>query len=161
MKGLNMGTDDSKPVTPKVKYKSFKYRTQLKRIENRTGILDSDGKPPIRFSSPPEFKGEAGLWTPEDLFVSAIDACTMTTFVAFAERESIPIVSYHSDAEGLLEFVDGKYRITHVIVRPKVVVGSADLVNGTRDLFKKTHDNCIVTNSINTTVVIEPDIRAA
>jgi organic hydroperoxide reductase OsmC/OhrA len=155
-----MDTEKSKPAAPKVKYKSFTYRTQLKRIENRTGILDSDGKPPVRFSSPPEFKGEAGVWTPEDLFVSAIDACTMTTFVAFAERERIPVVSYQSAAEGLLEFADGKYRITRVVVRPNVVVGSADAVHQTRDLFKKTHEHCIVTNSIHTTVVIEPAIRA-
>jgi organic hydroperoxide reductase OsmC/OhrA len=154
-----MDTENSKLIAPKVKYKSFAYRTQLKRIENRTGVLDSDGKPSVRFSSPPEFKGEAGAWTPEDLFVSAIDACTMTTFVAFAEREKIPIISYHSAAEGLLEFVDGKYRITRVVVRPNVVVGSADAVDPTKDLFKKTHENCIVTNSINTAVVIEPEVR--
>ncbi len=156
-----MEAESSKPVAPKVKYKSFKYRTQLKRVENRSGILESEGKPSVRFSSPPEFKGEAGVWTPEDLFVSAIDACTMTTFVAFAEREKIPISSYHSEAEGLLEFIDGKYRITRVIVRPVIVVGSADAVDRTRDLFKKTHENCIVTNSIHTTVVVEPDVSAA
>jgi organic hydroperoxide reductase OsmC/OhrA len=155
-----MDTEKSKPAAPKVKYKSFTYRTQLKRIENRTGTLDSEGKPSIRFSSPPEFKGEAGVWTPEDLFVSAIDACTMTTFVALAEREKIPIVSYQSTAEGLLEFVDGRYRITRVIVRPDVVVGSSDAVSPTRDLFKKAHEHCIVTNSIHTAVVVEPVIRA-
>jgi organic hydroperoxide reductase OsmC/OhrA len=155
-----MDTENSKPAAPKVKYKSFTYRTQLKRIENRTGVLDSDGKPSIRFSSPPEFKGEAGLWTPEDLFVSTIDACTMTTFVAFAERERIPIVSYHSAAEGLLEFVDGKYRITRVVVRPRVVVALTDAIDPARNLFKKTHEHCIVTNSIHTAVVIEPEVRS-
>jgi organic hydroperoxide reductase OsmC/OhrA len=155
-----MNTENSKPIAPKVRYKSFTYRTQLKQVENRTGVLDSEGKASVRFSSPPEFKGEAGIWTPEDLFVSAIDACTMTTFVAFSEREKIPIISYHSAAEGLLEFVDGKYRITRVVVRPNVVVGSADAVGPTRDLFKKTHENCVVTNSINTAVVIEPEVRA-
>jgi len=155
-----MDTENSKPVAPKIKYKSFTYRTQLKRVENRTGTLDSDGKVSIRFSSPPEFKGEAGVWTPEDLFVSAVNTCTMTTFVAIAEREKIPIVSYSSTAEGLLEFVDGKYRITRIIVRPSVTVGSADTISQTRELFKKTHENCIITNSIHTEVVIEPEVGA-
>ncbi|MBI3191832.1 MAG: OsmC family protein, partial [Pedosphaera parvula] len=54
----------------------------------------------FRVASPPEFKGEAGVWTPEDLFVAAVNVCTMTTFAAFAQRLNLPVLSYRCEAEG-------------------------------------------------------------
>ena len=75
--------------------------------------------------SPPEFKGEPGLWSPEELFVGALNGCLMLTFVAMAQAKGLQFVAYESAAEGLLENVDGKYRITEVSVQPSLVVKSA------------------------------------
>lgn len=41
---------------PKMKYKSFTYRTSLKRVAERAGILKSGDKPELRVASPPESK---------------------------------------------------------------------------------------------------------
>jgi organic hydroperoxide reductase OsmC/OhrA len=56
---------------PELKFKSFTYTTVLTWIEGKIGTLASDGKPELQISSPPEFKDNAGYWTPEDLFVGA------------------------------------------------------------------------------------------
>ena len=92
---------------PKIKRKSFSYLNEIEWEEPRVGSLRADEKPEIRFSSPPEFKGEAGNWTPEDFFVAAINTCTMTTFGDFSSKLDLPVRSYSSSAEGLLEFADG------------------------------------------------------
>ena len=42
---------------PKIKYKTFIYRTGLSWTEKKQGVLTSDGKPSVSVSSPPEFKG--------------------------------------------------------------------------------------------------------
>lgn len=144
---------------PGVKYKTFTYRTQLEWVESRAGVLRSEGKPEFRVSSPPEFKGEAGVWTPEDLFVAAVNVCTMTTFLSFAQRLQLPIVSYTSEAEGVLEFVDGGYRFTKVILRPRITVGNEEAIEQARKTLHDAHEKCLISNSIRATVLVEPSIE--
>ncbi|MBM2841990.1 MAG: putative Peroxiredoxin OsmC, partial [Bacteroidetes bacterium] len=94
---------------PKVRHKSFTYTTGLTWVEGKVGTLASDGKPLIQISSPPEFKGLAGFWTPEDLFVGSVEMCQMLTFIGIAQKQQVPFVSYRSSAKGILEFIDGQY----------------------------------------------------
>ena len=63
-------------------------------------MVRAAGKPDLEVSSPPEFKGEAGIWTPEDLFVGALNACILMTFVAFATQKGLEFASYECRAEG-------------------------------------------------------------
>ena len=100
-------------------YKSFHYSNSLVWDSARRGHTSAPGKPDIEIGSPPEFKGEAGVWAPEEMLVAALNACMMLTFVAFAQGKRLAFVAYESAAEGLLENVDGKYRIVEVSVRPK------------------------------------------
>jgi organic hydroperoxide reductase OsmC/OhrA len=142
------------------KFKSFTYATGLEWVENRTGTLKSTGKPEIRVASPPEFKGESGVWTPEDLFVAAIEICTMTTFLSFAQRKGLPLRSYRSSAEGLLEFVDGKYRFTRVVVRPLITVADESAVPLARTVLDESHHHCLIANSVQSEVLLEPEFSA-
>ena len=147
-------------ATPgKIKHKSFTYRTSLVWSGARAGVLGSEDKPPIQASSPPEFKGVAGAWTPEDLFVGAVNMCTLMTFVAFAERLGVPFLSYSSEAEGTLEFVDGSYRFTRVTVRPLIRVTDGGAAAAVERALHEAHDSCIVSNSIRPEVVLEPTIE--
>lgn len=143
---------------PKVKYRAFTYRTGLRWEGNKSGTLQADGKPSLRVASPPEFKGEAGVWTPEDLFVAAVDICTMTTFMAFAQRLQLPVLTYTSSAEGMLEFVDGGYRFTKVVLRPKIVLGTPEAAEQVRRTLEDAHRSCLIANSIRAQVILEPVI---
>jgi peroxiredoxin-like protein len=146
---------------PKIKYKTFTYNTRLEWVGDRAVMLQSDGKPEFRVASPPEFKGEAGVWSPEDLFVASVDVCTLTTFAAFWQRLHLPVLSYTSKAEGILEFVDGEYRFTKIILKPTVIVGSEDAIEQTEKTLHDAHASCLVSNSIKATVLIEPNIKFA
>lgn len=142
------------------KYKTFTYQTQLQWLENRAGKLKSEGKPEFRVASPPEFKGETGVWTPEDLFVAAVETCTMTTFLAFASRKQIPLISYSSHAEGWLEFKDGGYQFTKIVIRPEIVVRNAEAITDAEKTIHDAHDNCLIARSIKADVTLEPLISA-
>lgn len=140
----------------RVKTKSFAYRISLEWSGKRSGTMRSPSKPDMRVSSPPEFKGEPGVWTPEDLFVSALESCTMATFLAYSDRSGIPLVSYRSEAEGLLEMVERQLVFTKVVVRPVIVVAEAGAVPGAREAIHKAHQRCLVANSVRCTVLVEP-----
>ena len=112
-------------------------------------------------SSPPEFKGEPGLWTPEDLFVSAINSCLLMTFLAYAQREELKLAAFDCPAEGLLEYSEGKYRITEVVLKPNLTVNSEEDVLLARDVLERAHRDCFISNSVRTTVKVAPQIRVA
>jgi len=143
---------------PKIRHKSFTYETDLNWQGGRTAILGSPGKPEFRVTSPPEFKGEEGTWTPEELFVAAIDICTMTTFMAFAQHQNLPVISYESHAAGFLEFVDGKYQFTKVVLKPSIKVGAEAAVDQAEKMVADAHRSCLVANSVRASVAVEPVI---
>ena len=145
-------------IQPKIKHRTFRYHTQLDWAGGRAGNLSGNEKPSFRVASPPEFKGEAGVWTPEDLFIASVEICTMTTFLAFAQRLGLPLASYTSNAEGTLEFVDGGYEFTKIVVRPTVVISSHDLTPQVEQALHDAHKSCLIANSMKAEVVIEPSI---
>jgi peroxiredoxin-like protein len=148
----------STPEPPKPKYKSFTYATGLTWIEGKIGTLVSDGKPALQISSPPEFKGNAGMWTPEDLLVGAVEMCQMLTFLALVQKQQLSLVSYKSSAKGTLEFIDGRYRFTHIIVIPSVVVEQPATEVDVQTLMREAHSRCLISNSITSVVEVNPSV---
>lgn len=145
---------------PNVRPKSYTYRTGLAWAGGRGGTLGAEGKPSFRVASPPEFKGEAGVWSPEDLFVASVNACTMTTFISLAERAKLNILDYTSEAEGLLELVDGAFRFTRVDVKPVVQVAEGDVTQA-KATMHQAHEKCLIANSMKCRVIVQADIRAS
>jgi peroxiredoxin-like protein len=135
------------------------YRTSIAWVGGRAGELRASGKSAFRVSSPPEFQGEAGTWSPEDLLVAAVNACTMTTFLALAKRSSLPVVAYESNATGLLESTDEGYRFTKVTVSPTITVESVNDVEWAEDLIEEAHRKCLVGNSLRARVDVVPLIE--
>jgi organic hydroperoxide reductase OsmC/OhrA len=142
----------------KTRYRTFTYKTSTRWIEGRSGMLESEGKPSLRISSPPEFKGEPGLWTPEHMFVACVEMCHMSTFIAFAAKRNVPVVSYRSHANGVLEFVEDDYRFTRIVIFPTIVVSSASAEEDVHAILQDAEKHCLVTNSIASIVEVNPTI---
>ena len=145
-------------MEPIKKYKTFTYTTALDWLHARQGKLSSEGKPLIDVSSPPDFKGIPGVWTPEDLLVASVEICTMSTFLSFGGRRNIPLVSYKSSAEGTLEFVNGKYRFTEIRIMPSITVRKEWTREQVEEIVHEAHENCLIANSLTASVEIEPTI---
>ncbi len=142
-------------------YKSFRYDNRLVWNNGRRGRTSAPGKPEMDVGSPPEFKGEPGVWSPEELLVGALNACLMLTFVSLAQSKGIQFVAYESAAEGLLENVDGKYRITEVSVQPSIVLKTQADLDGARKIVSELEKNCFISNSITAEVKLAPQLQVA
>jgi organic hydroperoxide reductase OsmC/OhrA len=142
-------------------YKSFRYSNNLAWDTARRGRSSASGKPDIEIGSPPEFKGEAGVWAPEEMLVAALNACMMLTFVSFAQSKRLEFVAYESAAEGLLENVDGKYRIVEVSVRPTLVLRSEADIAAARTIMAAVKENCFISNSITADVKLTSQFKLA
>ncbi len=135
-----------------------RYRTSITWTGARKGVLSSPGKPEWPVACGPEFGGHEGYWTPEDIFVAAIEHCTMSTFLWLAERRRLPLVSYRSEAEGLATMSGGALRFTLVRVRARVGVPNAATVERVDRLFDEVRDYCLVLKSVTCEVVVEREV---
>jgi organic hydroperoxide reductase OsmC/OhrA len=143
---------------PKVRRKAFEYATQLAREAGRSGKATAAGLPDLQVSSPPEFRGEPGAWTPEHLFVSAIETCTMTTFVALAERAGLELLDYSSDARGRLEWATGGYRFSVVEISLRIRLRSVADRELAERVLHQTHEVCPVGRSVRAEVRLRPEL---
>lgn len=140
-------------------YKSFHYKNDLVWTAGRRGVISALGKPHMDVGSGPEFKGETGIWTPEDLLVGALNTCLMLTFLAFANSKGVGPVAYESSAEGRLENVDGKYRITEVTVQPTIALRSQADLEAAQKIMESVESNCFISNSITAKVKLNSQFR--
>jgi organic hydroperoxide reductase OsmC/OhrA len=141
------------------KYKSFRYTNDLTWEKARRGKTSAPSKPPMEIGSPPEFKGEAGVWCPEELLVAALNGCLMLTFIALAQGKGVQFVAYESAAEGSLENVNGKFQITEVSVAPSVVLKSDGDLETARTIMGQVEEHCFISNSIKAKVKLTPQLR--
>jgi peroxiredoxin-like protein len=144
---------------PAVRRKSFTFKTQIEWSGGRGGTGTAEGKQSFRVASPPEFKGEAGVWSPEDLLVQAANACTMTTFLSFAGRKNLPLAAYASSAAGLLEFVDGKYRFTKIEIQVQIRLKPGGSPDEAQQILHDAHEACLIANSLRADVHVVGDVK--
>ena len=135
-------------------YKSFRYKAKTAWTSARRGSLSAVEKPNIVVGSPPEFKGEADVWTPEELLVGSLNTCIMLTFLSLAQARGLIPAAYESEAEGLLENVEGKFRITEVTVRPHIIAKQEAEVEHAREIMERAEGECFISNSIKSKVKI-------
>jgi len=142
----------------KLKNKTFTYKTSTIWTGGRSGTLSSEGKPTLKVSSPPEFKGEEGTWSSEDMFVASVETCHMEIFIAYAGRKALPIVSYKSHTNGVLEYIDGDYRFTRIVIFPTITVSSPAAESEVHTVLREAQKHCLVANSIASIVEVNPTI---
>ncbi len=145
--------------TTKPRSKTFRFSTELEWLSGSAALLRGDGKLEFRVAPPPEFRGEAHVWSPEHLFIASVDTCLLLTFTGLAEKQVLQISSYCSEAEGTLEWVDESFRFTSLVLRPTIMVRDEADVAIAHELLDRAHATCLVANSLRTTVTVEANIR--
>ena len=102
------------------------------------------------------------MWTPEHLFVAAVNACFMTTFLAIAENSKLEFVSFTTGARGTLEKLEGRgFIMTEVVLHPKLVLNHARDVERAGRILEKAEKGCLISNSIKTETKLEPEVSFA
>jgi organic hydroperoxide reductase OsmC/OhrA len=100
---------------------------------------------------------------PEEAFIASLSSCHMLTFLDFARRAGVVVMSYEDEAVGVMErLAPGKMAITRVTLRPRIVFqGSVPDQAKLDELHHQAHETCFIANSVTTTIGIEPENSAA
>lgn len=138
---------------------SYQYETEIEWLGEKDLKLGAGKLPAIGAGAPPEFKGRDTNWSPEHLFVASFHSCYLLTLLAIAEFSKVKIVSLSSKAKGKLEKLPASaYQITEIVVRPTVVLQSANDLARMPRILEKAKENCFVSNSIKSKIIVEPEI---
>jgi organic hydroperoxide reductase OsmC/OhrA len=141
------------------------YHTTVQWKGEHRGRIQMGNGPEMDFSAPPDAQGYAGVLTPEDAFVAAINTCVMMMFLWSAERFKLELVDYQCEAEGtkLIE-LDRTEIFSQVTLRPRIVVRTdAAGCEGTLKRLQRALDSAVkyslVANSIKSKIILEPRIE--
>ncbi len=141
------------------------YHTSVTWKGEHWGRLRLGNGPEMEFSAPPDTHGHAGVLTPEDAFVAAVNTCIMMMFIWTAERFKLDLVSYECRAEGtkLIE-LDRTEIFTDVLLCPKIAVRcelAQKEITGKRvaRALETAQKYSLVANSVKSKILVDPVIE--
>jgi len=142
---------------------SHSYTINLSWQHDRQGILTStELDQQLKVATPPPFpKGIERVWSPEHLFTAAISSCLMTTFLAIAENFKLDFENFTCPATGKLDQVEGKYKMTEVVLEPVVTVFDEKDESKALRVLEKAEAACLITNSVTARVIMKPKVIIA
>ncbi len=117
-------------------------------------------QPSIAFSAPPEFQGEAGKWTPEHLFLASVAGCFVSTFSGMAQFSKFEFLLLDLEVEGVLSKEEEGWRFTQINLQPRLKIVQEKDRDRAKRLLEKAEKTCLVVRSINSKVILEPEVIA-
>ena len=132
------------------------------RDYSRDYEISSEGKSAIHGSADPAFRGDRSRWNPEELLVASLSACHKLWYLHLAAEAGVIVTAYADRAEGALEVGrDGVGQFKSVVLHPTVTVAPGSDVGRARTLHEPAHEKCFIANSVNFSVMCEPEIVVA
>ena len=140
---------------------SYAYRVTATWEGGRRGEMAAEGiRPAIQFSTPPEFKGDPGYWTPEHLLLAAVAGCYVATFYALAESK-LGFLGLDILVEGTLGKPEGRLQFISIMLKPTVNIARHEDGEIANRLLTKAHEGCLIARSIACPIHLEPLVQAA
>ncbi|MFL6127029.1 OsmC family protein [Actinophytocola sp.] len=119
-----------------------------------------DGRPPLRGSADPAFRGTPDRWNPEELLVAALSQCHMLTYLSLCARAGVVVTGYTDAASGVMREEPGNSgRFAEVVLRPEVTVADAAMVDRAEALHQQAHEECFIARSVSFPVRHLPVVR--
>ena len=138
------------------------------RSYGRSYVVAVEGKPELRGSADPMFRGDAALHNPEDLFLAALSGCHMLSYLALCARRGLRVLAYEDRASGVLTLEGGGGRFTEIELNPVVTLAGGDGGSAGVDtvdlelaeaLHETAHEQCFIANSVSIPVRCNPTVR--
>lgn len=141
--------------------KTFRYFVSVDWEKGKQGFFSGINNEKFAFSCPPEFGGPEGFMSPEEIFVASIATCVMATFINVCSRNKIGIASYNSKAEGVMDYIEGSYRITKIFLRPQIIIKDPEQREECKRILEDAHQTCPVGKSVVSQVILEPELSVS
>jgi organic hydroperoxide reductase OsmC/OhrA len=133
------------------------YQTWLVRTFSSRARLEAPPRPLISAGPPPEFDGDATAWSAEQLLLSAIGVCVLTTFEALAARARLDLSAWEARVGGMVDRGENGLAFTKFIVDIDMEVSDVDRA---RAVLEETKQHCLISNALRAPVELVAKIHA-
>lgn len=141
---------------------SFEFHVTVNSTGDHGGEILFEGKPTLPTSSPPVFGGAADRYSPQELFVSAVTACYLTTFGSYAKRMKVTVKSLSIEGRGVVQRdAASGWRFTDVFVVMHIGVPDAASKLVAQRAAELTEKFCMVSRSVRCPVHLDARITLA
>jgi len=139
--------------------KSYLFKNTLLKKGDESAKTVFSGPGELEVGPAPEFEGSPETLNPEEMFVAAINNCLMTTFFYFVRKSNVEVLSYYSDAHGLVEKQTDGFRFTNVEVRAEVELPRQEFAEKAREFGDLAERYCLVSRSVNCPIQYELEVK--
>ena len=139
------------------------YEVLVSWNTDRRGTLTSpDLHNEIKVATPPQFpNGIEDIWSPEHLFVAAINSCLMTAFLSIADNSKLEFIHFDSKASGKMEMIDGKYIMSEVTLMPVLTIRNEKDRERAQRILEKSEAACLISNSVKSKIILKTEVVLA
>jgi len=121
-------------------------------------LTKPEGRASIPVSSVPLYGGDGACWNPEDLLAGALANCHMLTFLALAAKTRLEVTAYEGAAISEMETVERISRVGSITLKPTIRVAKGTDHAKVEEMFHKAHKYCVIANSFNGKILMEPTV---
>lgn len=122
----------------------------------RLADIELEGRPKLLLSSPPVFGGQAGCHTPQEMFVSSIAACYMTTSLSILRKMKQSIDALTIEGIGVIgRDPEGGWRFSEIVVKMNVRVPDEDSTTKIPRVVKLAKKYCMIARVVSCPIRLE------
>jgi len=126
--------------------------------EKEKVFLCSIGHKTIKIAASLGEKTHDDMVTPEELFVDSVEGFIKDAFLDSAKRDSVKIVSYDSEGQGIVGKDGDKLIFTEIKIWPRIVVSTDGQIKKAQEIIKQAVNTCGVSNFIKSKISVYPEI---
>jgi organic hydroperoxide reductase OsmC/OhrA len=131
------------------------------RAYGRDHTVSAAGLPDVLGSADRTFRGDPGRWNPEQLLLAALSQCHLLSYLHVCVTERVVVQEYVDHAEAtMVSDPDGSGRFTEAVLRPRVVVADASMVEAATRAHHRANRLCFIANSVSFPVRHEPAVTS-
>lgn len=134
------------------------YEVELTGGANGYAKLSAAGIPELQSAPPADFDGPGDAWSPEHLFLAAIETCFLFTLRSVARASKLEFFSLELSGQGKVDRKDGTTRFTEIVLRPRLRLSATADKDRALRILEKSEKACLVSSSLATPIRLEPEV---
>lgn len=135
--------------------KPFRFSSATQWRQGEHALAIASGRPMISVGAPPEFKGrDAGVWSPEELLVSAAASCLTITLAGVARARGVELERVDVEGVGRVEQApQGGFQFVAIELLVEVEA-SGEHPHAIQALVEEAERRCIVSRALDVPVSV-------
>lgn len=140
--------------------KPLPHEYEVKVSGTMTGYATASaaGTPDLRTAPPADFGGPGDAWSPEHLFMAAIETCLLFSLQAIARASRFEFSSFDVSGVGTVDKQGGVMRFTEIVLRARLVVPQGTDEQRARRILDKAEKSCLISASISTPIRMQAEV---